>query len=756
MYKFYSRPKTNRFRFPIVLTMGLFLFFLTTVLYPTTKNSVEFRSITKGIRINIHRAAPPFAALEDDLFESQIFDESWSKANSTSTLLAQDNSFGPKIVAQIEQLRSIEDEQINKQHLVDVQKFERFRDVSFEQTKKFWSAVIGSFAPQNTSSEIKESTVVEGSGSTQDVVKKTISLEELNVTKEQLLGQLLAPMIASGNQESGGGKSSPVQSDPKDVPKKTDGSRTYPRRQPPTAQSIEERSFKTAEFLTDDQLSLARKNEGIGQATISGTIQLSEGAALTDPRHQFYVFREIDGAFFETGFVDYRTGKFQLVVNMLKGDVVAVLAGDNNEILAEGRIDIRSLSQRVSRKGSVENVVISLAPKKSGIYGQVVSGYSTAEISVNAGPLSIGGIGKRENFGRTNKLGLFESKMTEDGSRLLIRTHKKGYQSTLSFVSTGGSNKVIAYPEKMVASLYDIVFGERGAPILLNHGTIWGRVTASGAPVAGAKVELATRSPNAKVVYFNKLLLPDQKLTATSENGIYAIVAVDSNVHALVANGTNRTTDPTMILVESGAVSHVDLETKLVNQIETHIFDAFVPEKKIKASIVALGSSDSQEIMGEDVHVLPLGSSLYVADATGTNEYAVIRRVISRDQRHLNFPMVQKDWLSELLKYQKIEPLEDRGAVLGMHQGSCKYDVQVDGESPGEKSFQVTYLNYKQKIFGREFGFGAGYYLISNLSEGFHNIQVRCHEKGTLSQQVVLVDRSVLNIVYSKFSSQMK
>jgi hypothetical protein len=199
------------------------------------------------------------------------------------------------------------------------------------------------------------------------------------------------------------------------------------------------------------------------------------------------------------------------------------LHGRDGVILGRGRLDLEE------QFTATDDLKIELSPITSGASVRVSSAYSEG----------------RNRVAVKNALVAFESNgipqpLNEDGLRVdadrthastfMVRAQAGKHWPTLAMGVEGDIREVKLYPESMMKSLLDLTTKNDKRGIAEQSGVVWGRILKNGKPVSGVEVELAGQYTP---VYFNQIYLPDNHLTATDANGLFAFLLVRPGVQAV-------------------------------------------------------------------------------------------------------------------------------------------------------------------------------------------------------------------------------
>lgn len=582
-------------------------------------------------------------------------------------------------------------------------------------------------------------------GETEVRETKTISLSELHLSREELLGSLFLPI---------------AQSAPPEAPSHVVFARPQPfaRTQAAPPPSVHQAGSQRDDGLSTEGLptGLIARTDSIEapasavlrQATISGSLEFADGLALSNPMDRVVVYRELDGEAIESGAVWLREGRYEIFVEETAGLLIGELRTPYGDIIGRGSFELAKLPVARANQRRVEAVALRITPVVSGISGRVASLRSDlrrpavkgVDVEFRDLPFS----------STTSHDGRYEEPKFLDGSSAIVKATHPGYWGTLTYAHAGAENNFEIFPDRERQMMRQLVSLSRSAKVSTEPSAIvWGRVLNHGRPVAGARVELPTTQQAVDPIYFNESMVPDASLKQTSANGMYAFFPVPAGSHAVqAALADESVTDPLIFPAEIKTVTRVDIETRIDHKAKIKVFDAFQTALPLAAEIASPGSSRVTSISPSGVGEFKFadaGGVMFV-DVDSTRAYERIRLSLSRDPRMIYAPMIRSMWLEKMRGSMKMNPEPHSGTVVGFIQGSQPYKIALEERSLLASS-RVLYFDARGEVLNQDYGQPGGGFVVFNVPEGFRTITVQPSGSAKMFTAVTLVEARVTNVI---------
>lgn len=711
------------------------------------------RIFSQGLRIQLDRSSPAFAALEDTVLGTQL------------AVFEPPVIFEPSIVNMLEAgARSAES-------LARMIVRENKRESTLmAQARAAHARITHETAPQRPVAPGRESEVFQHP-------PMTLSLSELKISREELIRGLLAPIVnahegegtpaagpllASGGFPSGGSRpAKPPQLGglvPKGPPSAAMGRRRSSGS--PEADSavrtvkedakrdgrgnVNSYGFDAGSDPERDAAAAARR-ETNRQLVVSGPIEFIGGLAITNPADRVVVYREADGQLFEAGAIWLREGRYEIFVDRTEGLLIGELRTRGGDILGRGQYDLVDLPSIYPSQYRVDDVPIKIRPVVSGVSGRVIAGADAKATAVR---------GARVQFQHlpfeavSLKEGRFQEPNLVEGSSVILRASRPAHWGSMMFASAGSEARVPLFSDKVMTAFTTLAGSRTKASAEEDESVVWGRVVSGGGPVAGAQVELMTTTEVIRPVYFNAMMIPDPALTATSGNGLYAFYPVTPGAHAVQAVLGERTSEPVLFPADARTVSNVEIEITSSQRANVRVFDAFRTDQPLAADIGSPGSLRTLKIdhTGAGVLGYSTGGGMMVLDSDAGSRYQKTRVSFNRDRRFVYLPMIQTLWLEQIRSSMRLNTELSTGVVVGFIQGSARYQVQF-AEQNILSGTRIVYFNPRGELTRKNVGDPGGGFIAFNVPEGFRTIGIQQEDATKIFSATVLVDSKVTNVV---------
>ncbi len=701
----------------------------------------ESRVFAEGLEINLDRGSPAFAALEDTwITPAKSQTESAGKER-----IAHLDAGGSSAAGLAERLVKE-----NRRELALIEQERASREANAQIMAQAASQMLQKMLKATRFKPKSETAAVQEIDPSKPVQK--ISLSELRISRDELLGTLFLPIAQSKKQAPESKSAIQFRRAASVAPERSRDPRTVDPSRPQT-RSTTESSFLDRKPGRDEgefpngELAISSCSAGAKparQITVSGPLQFAGGLALTNPMDRVVVYREVDGEPVESGAIWLREARYEIFVEETAGQVIGELRTPYGDVIGRGIIDLACVGSEPHAPARVATgVALAIKPVTQGIAGRVLAGESRNRRPLKATEVLVRDLGITTV---TNNEGHYTEASLLEGSNVIVKALRPGYWGTLAFAHAGETRDIEMFPDRdgfIIRRLVTALKTSRRQ----DGGIVWGRITYNGKPVAGARAELITTNEAMRPVYFNAAMLPDPTLEETSSNGMYAFFPVSPGAHAVQAVWRNgRATEPQIFPTEIETVSRVDVEAATDRVAKVKVFDAFQTGYPLSAEISNLGATrtvsidrtGSREIKYAD------GQGLLMMEAQAGAAYERVRIALNRDRRQIYFPMIQTSWINQMRGHLRVSMEPGLGTIVGFVQGSAPYKVKVEGLSG---SSRVAYFNSRGEPTSEDHGEPGGGFVILNVAEGFRTVAVQASGSMKSYAAVALVERNVTNVI---------
>lgn len=456
---------------------------------------------------------------------------------------------------------------------------------------------------------------------------------------------------------------------------------------------------------------------------IRAPIRFVGGLAFTPGQDNIEIYQEIDGAAVRQGEFFLSRGYYRLMAESLKGRIVAEVRNRDGEIIGRGEMLVADIpAARIENR----ETALKIAPLFDGLIGKVVAGassFKTLPVVADA-KLSIEGLNREVVLERKSEL--FIDKELRPGSRYLLRAQAPGYWGSLFFGESGVPFEGRVFSNKIIGALLELTSPNKfSARDNENKGVVWGRVIVDGKPLAGATVELPFEK-NAKPVYFTGFL-PDQNLTRTSDNGEFVFTGVERDLQVVKVSANGKAYTPIFVETAQHHVSVVDFEVQAERPVQIAAFKSFSDEPQ-PALMQIIGEEKTYEVLPEGTEEkMQLTRGLALAEVEGGVAYRLTRVLLNGYETEISAPLFSQEWADGF----------GQNLVVGQVDGD---DFQVFVESEAAADLRVTYLTDTGKATEKRFGETGGGFVISGLPEGLHTVTIVPAKTKKVITQLVYVD----------------
>ncbi len=501
-----------------------------------------------------------------------------------------------------------------------------------------------------------------------------------------------------------------------------------------TRAAAEELGHEIKEAKVDN----ARTSASQGQLLMDGTIELSKGLALVDGA-SLSVFHEVSGQSLEQAQIYIKEARYEIFIqDRSVGALVGEVRDQDQMLLGKVEIPLDEIDYSNMDKGIRKTLNLKMQPVATSIEGNVKSIYSNGVGEADADIL-VSGFHKNVV---TNKAGRFSKPHILHNSQVLVSAKKIGHWNSLIMTDNNRELELKLFPDKMIQALAQLTEAEKNYGDL---GIIWGRIENGGKPEAGATVE-STSADAIGPIYFNALQLPDLDMKETGSNGLFAFIQVDPGFQIVRAKNKGRVFPAKAAVVERGSVSQLTIEVTNRKTARAMIFDAFTGvslEADLQFSGTDKSAHTAKGLLGIKYH---LGRDLMFLEADSTSEYLPVRQTLSRDISYINFPMLKRAFVDDLLNSSRINRIPQTGMVVGFIRGS-DYEVLL----PDGSASEIIYFNSEGKSVGSQMGVKDGGFILINLNPGVQTIAIAPKDKKALVLKLIYAEPTRTSLINYRF-----
>ncbi|WP_413576450.1 hypothetical protein ACLVWU_00240 [Bdellovibrio sp. HCB290] len=478
-----------------------------------------------------------------------------------------------------------------------------------------------------------------------------------------------------------------------------------------------------------------------GVRRIVGPIEITGGLAVTN-EHHIEVRRNDEGVLKELGRVDLQKGTYNIDVEQTSGTVVARLVSKDGKTMGEGSFRLNRLVPGAQNYLSGPKIKIEPHPDYS---VAVLSAYSSQAKDAAPTQTRVTFV-KGVSDVKVDRDGIASMENVTRGSSTVMRAAAPKHLETTNIIVSGKESRTTLYPEAMVSALLDIMASQRQESYDEAPSLIWGKVTLDGKPVAGIDVIVET-SPDLKPVYFNQFMIPDPKLTKTSENGLYAFVQVPTGFHSLLATRSDSIFGYVNVVAEEGAIAQGDLDaTMKVESVPLRVYDAFSGDPT-SATVTMQSLTDELHVV-EGVATVSLPNlnrmGLMRVHPEGA-DFIPARYLYNDNDEFVHIPLVRWDWLRAIKSLLKISDTPSSGLIVGFVPDE-DFEVYLAGYDHFN-SQDIVYFDMQGRVLQNRKGSAGGGFVIYNAPQDTHEVVVMGARTQKVYSRVVPVDANSLSVL---------
>jgi len=499
------------------------------------------------------------------------------------------------------------------------------------------------------------------------------------------------------------------------------------------------------EIIAEPKVAEGGLEKGEAQGThksIFGPIEITGGLAVTN-EHHIEVRRRVEGVVKELGRVDLRQGTYNIQVEEPRGSIVAQLVDKSGQVIGEGSFRLSQfVSTTLKEKQQGPKLKIQPQPSYSGI---VVSAYN-ARPTDSAPPQAKASFLKGAADIVAKSDGTIAMENVKKGSSTVMRAMAQNHLLTNSIVIAGEPFRAQLFPSSMISALREVVSQQRGVEVNPELGIIWGRVALDGKSMAGAEVFLESQ-PELDPVYFNELMLPDQSLTTSSSNGLFAFLDVKAGYHSLLATRERAILGYQNTIAENDAISEVEIGGTIKSQpVTLRVFDAFSGDEKAATLAIQSLENEIQLKNGPATIDLPRVNRVGIIRLQPeSTEYLSARYFYNDQDEFIHLPLVSWLWVSNIKSYLRLEDKPNSGVVIGFVPDE-DFEVYLAGNDAIE-SKQIVYFDMQGRILQNSKGVAGGGFILYNIPTDSHEVVVLGSRTQKIYSRLLPVDPGSLSVL---------
>jgi len=460
-------------------------------------------------------------------------------------------------------------------------------------------------------------------------------------------------------------------------------------------------------------------------ALIRGHFELKDGIGLVD---QIVVLkRSFEGQTLELGQVDLRAGQYQIAVGSFEGEIIAEIKDRAGILIGEVREKLINL-KRVGQ--FYEGPVLKVGrPSAFGFNPQSIDQRRINENTVHASLFS-------GNYDLKKTTDSYPNVSRHSSTLGIIKDETGRLATTLSIRTSADKSETQLFSKQWVDGAQAYIAEQVQIQFLPESGTIIGRVTVDGKPIAGAEI-VVENQPGLEPYYLDQFLIPQTKQVRTSENGFFMIPGLQPGAYEISSFMGERLLASQQYLVESGLVTYQEVQSKNApNSILARSFDAFTAEP-INTDILVPGLKDVltlEDGLGKFKDGSASGLS-EIVNRPAAREYAAYVYLRNHNQSYMHLPQIKDSFLEYVVSQLQISKSSNSSIMIGFTP-SNNFDVHIADTDYSKNN--LAYFDGQGNLTTHQIAGGG--FIAFNLPEGLQEVILQDQK----------TDRSYSVVVYSR------
>ncbi|MCB9027353.1 MAG: carboxypeptidase regulatory-like domain-containing protein [Bdellovibrionaceae bacterium] len=483
---------------------------------------------------------------------------------------------------------------------------------------------------------------------------------------------------------------------------------------------------------------------------ISGEIELAGGLAFAGQKSNLYVYRELDGEIVNSGTIWLDQGKYEIVVDDLRGYLIIELVDEKGETLGLSEHDLYVWENLPYENNKIEGVHVELFPLNKGLQFELQSSrsYKNHKIYIDKAGVAVDELGR--SVSETSK-NLFQDKFFTEDSFVWLRSNKKKYWSTLAPIQGYGLSQIQMFPEAHLQALA----ADLNVDLNNQKGWVFGKISGESGPLADASVEVVGISDNYKTYYFSLIselvFWPDKKAEKTTANGMFVVPDLAPGTYAIRIKIGENYLPSEIFKVESQNITYLDLSYKKMRTASVNVFDKAYGVNNLSAHIHSYGSENDLYVNGgsKDILRYPSGNGTMTFEVDAGSDYLLSKVQVPRNIRALRVPVISKKWMGQLMTETGIGMEYSSGMTIGYVNGD-DFDVLLS-EKLDPDEIKIIYFDEKGQLSDKGHGTKGGGFIISQLPEGLMSLAIIPHNKKTIIMKTLTVEAGYANSFETSF-----
>ncbi len=758
---------------------GILFFFLFNGLIPSAFLYPDVRTESKGIKISLDNMGPAFYASQDDFasFQPIVLENEWLPASAPSQALL---SGAPVLSLASVFERENQDkyiEELSSKSRIFISGVETDKDQILKESKKKFGMELKLTdllankdmkfdlkLTDNSVKAVKKYIVQDNTKSSAQKIKANQSLaksiretyQDHNNEAQKIVRKNIDTKISQNKNETSEVRfvaSSAVN---------TNSNNTESQNKIENPQEIvtqikfnetpnEPQSLVSEAIITDDDIE--GSTEG-GQARfasydglhINGSLVLDGDVPVIGSNYKLIVYRENENAeILDEGEarVSQDESSFSITLSDLTDSYLVVeMLNDQDQIVARGENLVYP-----EFGTEPEHSIIRLSNFDGGLYGVVTRALQYNKTHAVAGDVTVSYDSGLSMY-NTDEVGNFKDLDFASGSEIWARfSNDENFKETITLLKSSQKSSISLIEKQFMASIRELLGYENKIP--RNYPVIFGQIKNNANTFSGANISVEN-DPDAQVVYFNDLNIPDKSMYQTGENGYFAVFGIQEGLKVLDirADGQNILQ---VLPAQNATVTYLNLDLHKNLKTEVSVASFFEGDDQ-DFNIKSFESSQVIKLNGANqINYSSTGSlSIYDVEVNAADVPEMSVQLLNRSSRQ-EFFTVSEDFINHMYSFVKeslgVDYIDDRGHILGYVKSETKIDVLMK-EVFEDEGQVLVYFNKDKQVSLEPFSDLVQGYAILNAVDGLQAIRIRREEyEDDIYHQSVYVEPSRLTML---------
>ena len=493
-------------------------------------------------------------------------------------------------------------------------------------------------------------------------------------------------------------------------------------------------------------------------ATIRGKLELRDGVGIVD--HKINLRRVEEGLVRELGKIDLKEGVYNIDIESPNGHLIAEIRDKSGLLIGEDSQRLVNLQNKGSyfegpfmRIGRPNSLAANPATSNEG------NRYTKATTQATTTPASSFATYKQTASNTNNSItaSIFDNQKTLaqptdeftnisrfSSSITRLTDPSRIYADITTIRMTGDKTETAMFTQKWVDGVVSYVSDVQRLQLKSkNLPVVIGKVLVDGKPTAGAQVDIENL-PSVHAIYFDQFMIPSLNQTETSANGYFMFIGLEADAYEILASKSGYPIGSQLFVAEEARVAFQNIQTLSIPKTKVvRTFDAFTADT-LQTDIIVADLPEAFQTSENGSYGIKTKVQDNVTDFIARHNdpmYIPIRYVQSGARDYAHIPMIQENWISEIMRLKQINELPNTGIVIGFTTG-LQYDAYLSAENY-PKNYIVYFNQYGQPSSEPVVGGG---FILFNVPVGAREVVLQDQASDRIYSQVMHIRSSQVSV----------